>query len=82
MAAFRWSDWSALLLPQAIKREILGEDSEDDDEDDDDDEDEDDSDEEPAAAQAPAGAPTQRIQVSFSVLITSLSCPDMGSSLK
>lgn len=52
---------------QAIKKEILGEDSEEDedeDEDEEDDDDKDDDSDEEALAQAPMGAPTQRIQVS------------------
>ena len=51
---------------QAIKKEVLGEDSEEDSDEGDDDEDDDeddDSDGEGAGQQLPAGAPTQRIQV-------------------
>ena len=67
---------------QAIKKEILGEDSEgdEDDEDDDEDDDEEDESDEEGAGQAPVGASTQRIQVCCDCFITShtkLCCFDL-----
>ena len=58
-------NWASMKL-QAIKKEVLGEDSEEESDEGDDDEDDDEDDEsdgEGAGQQLPAGAPTQRIQV-------------------
>ena len=62
---------------QAIKKEILGEDSEGDkdDEDDDEEDDEDDESDEEGAGQAPVGAITQRIQVCCECFVASHTKP-------